>query len=222
MDSLNELSERIVELETKVRHYEEANTRWASTVNELNNLLAAMKGHAQLASMQPSADKVVELVKVVLTTVTRVQELVRASIAVTTDPETVVDISHRHVDPSQVSILVVDDEILIRSLLYELLVKTGYNVSMSGSGKDAIEECKDKIFDVILMDFRLGDMDGVQALRQIREFQQASRVVFLTGDPSIKAIQKTVLQEGADGFVTKPFDLKEIVEVVKHLLQMKS
>ena len=72
------------------------------------------------------------------------------------------------------------------------------------------------------MDFRLGDMDGVQALRKIREFQQASRVVFLTGDPSIEAIQKTVLQEGADGFVTKPFDLKEIVEVVKHLLQMKS
>ena len=221
MSSVSELSDRIEELETKVHHYEELNTKWASTVNELNNLLAAMKGHAQLASMQPSADKVVELVKVVLTTVTRVQELVRTSNPVATDENSVVDISHRHVDPSQVSILVVDDEMLIRSLLYELLVKTGYNVSMSGSGKDAIEECKDKIFDVILMDFRLGDMNGVQALRQIREFQQASRVVFLTGDPSIETIQKTVLQEGADGFVTKPFDLKEIVEVVKHLLQMK-
>jgi len=222
MASLNELSERIEELEAKVHRYEEANTRWASTVNELNNLLAAMKGHAQLASMEPSADKVVELVKVVLTTVTRVQELVRSSVSVTTDQEMIVGVPDRRVDPSHISILVVDDEILIRSLLYELLVKTGYNVSMSGSGKDAIEECKDKIFDVILMDFRLGDMDGVQALRQIREFQQASRVVFLTGDPSIEAIQKTVQQEGADGFITKPFDLKEIVEVIKHLLQMKS
>ena len=218
---MNELSDRIEELETKVRHCEEANTRWATTVNELNNLLAAMKGHAQLASMQPSADKVVELVKVVLTTVTRVQELVRSSISDTTNEDTIVGVPNRYVDPSQVSILVVDDELLIRSLLYELLIKTGYNVSMSGSGTDAIEECKDKIFDVILMDFRLGDMDGVQALRQIREFQQSSRVVFLTGDPSIEAIQKTVLQEGADGFITKPFDLKEIVEVVKHLLQMK-
>ena len=222
MVSLNDLSERIEELERKVHQYQQANETWNSTVNELNNHLAAIKGHAQLASMQPSEDKIMELVKIVLSTVTRIQELVRATLPTSSNENFVTDFAHRTIDPSNISILIVDDEILIRSLLYELLMKSGYNVSMAGSGSDAIDECKDKIFDVILMDFRLGDMDGVQALRGIREFQQACRVVFMTGDPSIERIQKSVTEEGADGFLTKPFDLKEICDVVKHLLHAQA
>ena len=122
-------------------------------------------------------------------------------------------------DVSGFSILVVDDEDLIRSLLRDLLMKIGYAVDVASSGAEAIAACNDNHYDLILMDFRLGDMDGVGALRRIREFRPASRVIFLTGDPAIEEIHATVVKEGADGFMTKPFDLDDIQSTVKQILR---
>ena len=221
MAAIDELVERIEDLERQVCVHVEMREQWTSTVNALNNLVAAMKGHAQLVAMQPSQEQVNELVTVVQTSTTRIQELIRSSVR---DADRDVDdgvVSGVVLEPSLFSILVVDDEQLIHALLHELLVKVGYQVAVAESGAEAVEKCKDNLYDLILMDFRLGDMDGVEAMRRIREYQTESRVVFLTGDPAIEEIQATVLKEGADGFITKPFDLKEITDAVQHILQTK-
>ena len=221
MASIDELAERIEALENELRAHAEAGARWSATVNELNNLVAAVKGHAQLVQMQPTTDKVQELVKVILSSTSRVQELIRCSVQQAEVKTGSADRAPRLADPSTRRILVVDDEVLMRSLLYELLLKAGYNVAMASSGQDAIRECEGRVFDLILMDYRLGDMDGVQALRRIREFQTQCQVVFLTGDPSIEEVRSVVLKEGADGFITKPFDIQEIIDVVEHVLQAR-
>jgi CheY-like chemotaxis protein len=218
--TVDELVDRIESLTAQVKQHEEAHEGIVEMINELNNLLAAMKGHAQLARMEPTEEKATELVEVVLTTVSRAQHLVRE---VTRDH--VVDVRAEgdgltvH-DPAQFTILVVDDEDLIRTLLVELLIRIGYQVRSASSGAEAIAHCKDSAFDLILMDFRLGDMNGVAALRQIREFMPITRVVFLTGDPNIEEIQATVQKEGADGFITKPFDLQHIESAVDHILKI--
>lgn len=218
MENVGDLIERVGELETRIRFYEEANERMLSAVNELNNLLAAMKGHAEWARMDPTPETNAALIDVVLTTVLRAQQVVRntarthaAAVGGEAPPATVLH-------PVDASILVADDEDLIRGLLCNLLVKVGYDVSAAGSGREAIDVCRTKSFDAVLMDFRLGDMDGVAALRQIRETQPDVRVLFLTGDPSIEEVQATVFREGADGFITKPFELEEIQEAVRHIL----
>ena len=188
-------------------------------VNELNNILAAMKGHAQLAKLDPSPQKSADLINVVLTSVQRAQETLRSGTRRPQAAQNADDGSNR-LNPSDHSILVVDDEELIRSLLRDLLMRVGYNVGVAGSGQEAIDTCQDRIFDLIFMDFRLGDMDGVRALREIRAIQPSARVLFLTGDPAIEEVHATVIKEGADGFMTKPFDLDDIQQAVRHILGM--
>ncbi len=192
MATVDELVDRIESLTAQVEQYEDSHGRVVEMINELNNLLAAMKGHAQLARMEPTEQKAEELVDVILTTVSRAQhvirEVTRAHIE-ESDSDNDGLVVH---DPQHFTILVVDDEELIRTLLVELLMRVGYQVKSASSGADAIASCKENAFDLILMDFRLGDMNGVAALRQIREFMPVTRVVFLTGDPNIEEIQATV------------------------------
>ena len=100
------------------------------------------------------------------------------------------------------------------------MAKNGYEVATASSGEEAISTCRVKGFDLIFMDFRLGDMTGVDAMRQIREFLPDVRVIFVTGDPAIEEIRATVLKEGADGFITKPFDVPEIELAVQRMFQI--
>ncbi len=220
MATVDELVDRIESLTAQVEQHEESHGRVVEMINELNNLLAAMKGHAQLARMEPTEQKAEELVDVILTTVSRAQhvirEVTRAHIE-ESDSDNDGLVVH---DPQEFTVLVVDDEELIRTLLVELLMRVGYQVKSASSGADAITSCKENAFDLILMDFRLGDMNGVAALRQIREFMPVTRVVFLTGDPNIEEVQATVQKEGADGFITKPFDLQHIQSAVDHILKI--
>ena len=73
-----------------------------------------------------------------------------------------------------------------------------------------------------MMDFWLEDMDGVQAMRNIRGLCPDARVIFMTGDPSIEEIHAIVRKEGADGFITKPFELTDILEAVERILRVSS
>ena len=219
MATVDELAQRIEALEAQIQALSKDREEMLDAVNELNNILAAMKGHAQLARLDPSSEKAADLIEVVLTSVQRAQEALRSGTRRTQSARSADDGS-RSLDPSQHSILVVDDEELIRSLLRDLLMRTGYNVSVAASGQEAIDTCQDRIFDLIFMDYRLGDMDGARALREIRDFQPNSKVIFVTGDPAIEEVHATVIKEGADGFMTKPFDLEDIQQAVRQILGM--
>lgn len=219
MSTEEQLQAQIQTLEKMVEKYEQGHESFAVSVNEVNNQLAVLKGHAQLAAS--ATDAVTrELVTVILSSVSRIQNLLRSTADEFPRNEPVTQILQTSAKPESVSILVVDDESMIRGLLKSLLSKLGYGVSTASSGGEAIELCAENRYDIILMDYRLGDMNGLDVFNQVRPGQKTSRVVFLTGDPNIAELQTAVHNAGADGFITKPFEVNEIEVVVEHLLQI--
>lgn len=218
MSTEEQLQAQIRQLEMLVERYEKGHETFAVSVNAVNNQLAVLKGHAQMAASEK--DPVTqELVTVILTSVSRIQSLMRTTADHFPSTEPVSQILGSGSNPSTVSILVVDDEVMVRGLFKRLLTKLGYGVTVASTGAEALELCSKHRFDLILMDYRLDDVNGLDIFEKVRPNQQTARVVFLTGDPNIAEVQKSVQNAGADGFITKPFEVGEIELVVERLLQ---
>jgi CheY-like chemotaxis protein len=203
--------------EEELKLHRVALDRLGQTMNNLNNLLTVMRGHAQLAYEDPSEKASQDLIRVVLTSTARMQKEIRDAFGRTASgrPAEAAVVSEAG---RQARILVVDDEHLVRSLLQEILTKNGHHVTAVGTSETALEVCRKGNLDIVFMDIRLGQTDGFKTFRQIRELNPDTHVVFLSGDPGVENIWQRVRQEGADGFIQKPFDIAEINNVVYRLL----
>ena len=196
--------QEIEKLEAELAKYRATMQRFAETVNDLNNLLTAMRGHAQMAYEDSNEKHVQELIRVVLTSTARAQKIIRDSVGLEGVASEVARRLSAAARPRDARILVVDDEQLILSLMHELLTKSGYQV----------------VTVMVFLDVRLKSGDGVNLFRQIRGLWPAVPVVFLSGDPNIEGIWRKCREEGADGFIKKPFDITEIEHVVNRLLSL--
>lgn len=112
-------------------------------------------------------------------------------------------------------ILVVDDEQDIIELLEYNLTKEGYDVRTANNGIKAIEEAKDFLPQLILMDIMMPKMDGVEACRKIREIPKLkeSYVIFLTAR-SEEFSEIAAFEAGADDFITKPIKPRALISRV--------
>jgi DNA-binding NtrC family response regulator len=115
------------------------------------------------------------------------------------------------------TILVVDDEALIRWSLAERLKSEGYTVLEAGHGAEALEKLAEGV-DLVLLDYRLPDTDGVTVLRKIKEFDQDILVILLTAYASIETAVEA-MKQGAYHFANKPFNLEEVVATVERALE---
>lgn len=116
--------------------------------------------------------------------------------------------------------LVVDDERPIRLLMEKELPRAGHMVTCAGSGEDALEQLRMREFDVILLDLKMPGIGGMEALRRIRDSGSSAEVVILTGHPDVdSAIQAMKL--GAYDYLTKPFKLAELEEVLRRAAERK-
>lgn len=112
------------------------------------------------------------------------------------------------------TVLVVDDEELIRWSLAEHLKGEGYEVAQGATGVDAIEQVRAISPDLVLLDLKMPEMDGMTALRKLREEGFEVPVVVLTAHGGVdSAVEATRL--GAADYLSKPFDLREISIVVE-------
>lgn len=113
-------------------------------------------------------------------------------------------------------ILIIDDEVEIGYLLEKFLKKRRFEVFSASSGKSGINMVAEKEPDVVLLDLKLGDMDGINVLRKIRQFSDKIKVIIASAfaDTSVK---ETALRIGADGFIDKPFKPEDIVKAIKRL-----
>src|SRR4051812_46549794 len=93
-------------------------------------------------------------------------------------------------------ILVADDDVDICTLLSAFLGKKGFDVSQAHSGKTMLRLLTEQKFDVVLCDFRLGDLDGHDALIEIRKINENIPVIIITGYSDIKTAV-TVIKSGA-------------------------
>jgi len=128
--------------------------------------------------------------------------------------------STANVAPSSAAaqILVVEDEVEIRELISLLLLRQGHRVQQCGSALDAIELLKKEQFDLIVLDWMLPQMSGIDFMKYFRSHQGASPVLMVTAKAEPQDICEG-LEAGADDYVTKPFENEVLSARVKALLR---
>ena len=115
------------------------------------------------------------------------------------------------------TILVVDDEQLIRWSLVERLRPEGYTIVEADNGTDALERVKEGV-DLVLLDYRLPDTDGVTVLRKIKEFDADILVILLTAYATVETAVEA-MKVGAHHFANKPFNLDDVAGTVANALE---
>jgi DNA-binding NtrC family response regulator len=114
-------------------------------------------------------------------------------------------------------VLVVDDEPLIRWSLTERLRADGHEVLEAGTAAEALEKAQTGV-DLVLLDYKLPDEDGVAVLRKIRELDPDTLVIMLTAHKGIETVV-VAMKAGAFDYATKPFDLEDVAVRVSHALE---
>jgi DNA-binding NtrC family response regulator len=114
-------------------------------------------------------------------------------------------------------ILVVDDEELIRWSLVERMRAEGYDVLEASTGEAALEYARDGV-DLVLLDYKLPDTDGVTVLKRIKELDPDALVILLTAYASVETAVEA-MKEGAFHFANKPFDLDDVAFLVSRALE---
>ena len=115
------------------------------------------------------------------------------------------------------TILIVDDERLIRWSLVERLSAEGYETLEAESGQEALARFGAAV-DLVLLDYRLGDLDGLEVLKALRRRDPDVLIIFFTAFSSLgNAVE--VMKQGAYHYATKPFNLDEIVLLVEKALE---
>ncbi len=115
-------------------------------------------------------------------------------------------------DEKKKSILVVDDEEIIRHFLSEVLSED-YQVSLASDGDEAINQLKQRKFDLIITDLRMPRVSGEEVVRFAREQDPESKVIVISGFSSLYAVSQTI-NDGACAFLSKPFSIKELMRTV--------
>ncbi len=119
---------------------------------------------------------------------------------------------------NQHSILVVDDELLIRDLLYDFFTDQGWDISIAESGEKALEILRSKKIDLVLTDLKMPNMDGLTLTSEVRESYPGIPVVIMTGYPSVDSAVSALRQKVSD-YIIKPFNINELYKVVEEKIK---
>jgi len=118
-------------------------------------------------------------------------------------------------------ILVVDDEKIILELTSMILKGKGYQVATAECGEDGVRIAAEKEPALILLDFMMPGMDGMTALRQIREACPDTSVIMFTGKGS-EEIAVELMKAGASDYILKPFNNQDLVERIENVLRIRT
>ena len=118
-------------------------------------------------------------------------------------------------------ILVAEDEEITLKHLINALVKAGYSASGTNNGHDALERIENDHFDLLIADIKMPGLTGIELLEKIREKQIDSEVIIITGFGSISSVVEA-MKKGAYDYVTKPFNLDELLLKVGKIREQRS
>jgi len=127
--------------------------------------------------------------------------------------------------PESLKILLADDTPMNVALATKLLIRRGHQVTSVENGLQAFETYQKEKFDVILMDVQMPIMDGIEATQKIRETESQESgprgripIIALTANDG-EADRKRYLESGMDGVITKPLDIKTMVQTMREIIQ---
>src|SRR5437899_3429456 len=118
------------------------------------------------------------------------------------------------------SILVVDDEESILTSLSSILQDEGYEVAVAKNGVEALRAYMTDPPDLMILDIWMPEMDGMEALRRIRELAPTAQVMMMSGHGSIETAVKAI-KLGAYDYIEKPLSLENVTLRVKHALDQR-
>jgi DNA-binding NtrC family response regulator len=119
------------------------------------------------------------------------------------------------------AILVVDDDEVMQQTLSDVLKKRGYAVSTANTGGQALSSVKKQLFDLILLDIRLPDMDGLDVLKGIKEIESELMVIVMTAYSDVHTAVMA-MKSGAYDYIDKPFELEELRILIQKALETQS
>ncbi|MBO4890191.1 MAG: response regulator [Lachnospiraceae bacterium] len=116
------------------------------------------------------------------------------------------------------NILICDDAAFMRMMIKDILSKNGYNVAGEAeNGAKAVEKYAELKPDLVLMDITMPEMDGIQALKKIKE-SDPSALVIMCSAMGQQAMVIESIQAGAKDFIVKPFQADRVIEAVKKVV----
>jgi DNA-binding response OmpR family regulator len=113
------------------------------------------------------------------------------------------------------TILVVDDDEAIRTLLQEELIDEGYKVIIASNARDALKKVEEEALDLVILDIRMPGMDGLEALPRILGLKEGLPVIL---NSAYTQYQESFMSWAADAYVVKSSDLTELKAKVKDLI----
>ena len=116
------------------------------------------------------------------------------------------------------NILVCDDAAFMRMMIKDILTKNGYNVAGEAeNGAKAVEKYTEVKHDLVLMDITMPEMDGIQALKKIKELDPKAMVIMCSAMGQQAMVIESI-QSGAKDFIVKPFQADRVLEAVKKVV----
>ena len=135
------------------------------------------------------------------------------------DKASIDDWLHRNSVGVRASILVVDDEEVIRALFKESLEELGHRVVTAGNSSEGLELLKQRDFDLVFLDLKMPGMDGAELFRRIRTIKPNLPVTIITGYPDSDMMARA-LAKGPFGIMRKPFDEADITMAIASFLRI--
>lgn len=117
-------------------------------------------------------------------------------------------------------ILIIDDEKNLLKVLSDFLTRNGFQVQTAQEGGKGIDLYQKEHFDVVVLDLKLPDIDGVELLKELQKINSLLKVVVLTGYSEVKTYLAT-MESGACEYMSKPVDLELFKDVIDQILKTK-
>jgi DNA-binding NtrC family response regulator len=118
------------------------------------------------------------------------------------------------------TVLVVDDEELVRACYLRILVSRQCQVREVGNGADALRLMQQQAFDVVLLDQKMHDMDGMAILKSIKALWPETEVIMITGYPALESAKEAVML-GAYDYLAKPVGPDEVIHAARSAMTHK-
>ena len=116
------------------------------------------------------------------------------------------------------TVLIVDDELMVRRVLGDALTRAGYAVELAGSGHEGLQRLHSPGIDLLLLDLFLGDLDGVEVMQEARQLWPQLPIIMLTAHGSLSSAISAV-RCGAADYLLKPISVETLRESVARVLE---